>query len=262
MSALERLLWVMARLRDPVAGCPWDRAQTFATIAPYTIEEAYEVEDAIAREDWDGLLDELGDLLLQVVYHAELARERGLFDFEAVAAAIADKMIRRHPHLFGDEDAGVPDAWGRSRSWESVKARERAAAGRASALDGLPAALPALMRARKLQARAAGVGFDWPELAPVVAKLREEIAELEAAQAAGAEERAEEVGDLLFAAVNLARHHGIDAETALRAANRKFERRFRHIEAALEAEGRAPAEAGLEHLDRLWERAKDPERKG
>jgi nucleoside triphosphate diphosphatase len=261
MNALWRLLEVMARLRDPVVGCPWDREQTFATIAPYTVEEAYEVADAIEREDWAGLREELGDLLLQVVYHAQMAREAGLFDFEAVAAAIADKMIRRHPHVFGG--ATVADAGTQSAAWEEQKARERAQKARAaggvpSVLDEVPVALPALTRAAKLQRRAAKVGFDWPAAAPVVDKVREEVAELEAELQGGgpAERREDEVGDLLFAVVNLARHLGVDPETALRRASAKFERRFRAVERALAAEGLDPAAVGLDELERRWQRAK------
>lgn len=260
---IDRLREVMRRLRDPERGCPWDKEQTFATIAPYTIEEAYEVADAIRREAWDELRSELGDLLLQVVYHARMAEEAGLFDFEEVAHGIADKMIRRHPHVFGD--ALVESAAAQRRAWEEVKAAERA--GRAadlSVLADLPSALPALMRAQKLQARAARIGFDWSEPAPILAKIEEELGELGAAIAAeeGSDRRAEELGDLLFAVVNLARRLEIDAEEALRAANAKFERRFRAVEERARATGRDPASLGLEVLDALWEEVKRAERAG
>ena len=256
MSELRRLLAIMARLRDPERGCPWDRAQSFATIAPHTVEEAYEAYDAIQRGDMPALVDELGDLLFQIVFHAQLGREAGAFDFDDVARAIADKMVRRHPHVFGDRAA--PDAAERARSWEDSKAAERAARNpRAGALDGVALALPALSRAAKLQRRAARVGFDWPDIAPILAKLREEIAELEAEIGGNSPARAaEEMGDVLFACVNLARRLGADPEDALRAANAKFERRFRRVEALLAAAGRTPEQAGLEETDRLWEQAK------
>ena len=267
--AIVRLLAVMARLRDPVGGCPWDLEQTFATIAPYTIEEAYEVADAIQRGDRAGLREELGDLLLQVVYHAQMAREAGLFDFDDVAAGIADKMVRRHPHVFGTTTT-VDDAAAQSVAWEEQKARERrhkaAAAedggGPPSVLDDVPVALPALTRAAKLQRRAARVGFDWPEARPVLDKLREEIGEIEAEidQGRAPDRLEDEIGDLLFSAVNLARHLATDPEAALRRANAKFERRFRAVEAALAAEGRDPAAVGLEELERYWQRAKERER--
>jgi MazG family protein len=264
VPATARLLAVMARLRDPAGGCPWDREQTFATIAPYTIEEAYEVADAIQRGDWAGLREELGDLLLQVAYHARMAEEAGLFDFDAVAAGIADKMVRRHPHVFGG-GAAVESAGAQSVAWEEQKARERRhkavaedGGAPASVLDDVPVALPALTRAAKLQRRAARVGFDWPEARPVLDKLREEIGELEAELDGGgpAGRLEDEVGDLLFSAVNLARHLAIDPEAALRRASAKFERRFRAVEAALAAEGRDPAGAGLDELERLWQVAK------
>jgi ATP diphosphatase len=265
-SALARLLHVMARLRDPQGGCPWDLEQDFATIAPYTIEEAYEVADAIARGDMADLEDELGDLLLQVVYHARMAEEAGHFDFARVAAGIAEKMIRRHPHVFGE--AEVASAAAQTRAWEETKALEREAkagargAGRRGLLDDLPLALPALTRAQKLQRRAARVGFDWPALAPVVAKIEEELAELKAelADAAPKERLADEVGDLLFALVNLARHLEVDGEAALRATNAKFERRFRAIEDALRARGRRLEEASLDEMEALWQEAKAAER--
>jgi MazG family protein len=258
-SGIERLLHVMARLRDPDSGCPWDLEQDFSSIAPYTIEEAYEVADAIERHDLDDLEGELGDLLLQVVYHAQMAKEAGRFDFETVATRVADKMIRRHPHVFGA--AEVPSAAAQSVAWEDVKAAEREgkqAATDPSILADLPIGLPALTRSAKLQRRAARVGFDWPELAPVLAKLEEELAEVKAELAADAShERLEgEVGDLLFAAVNLARHLGIDGESALRQANQKFERRFRAIERGLRATGRDLEEASLDEMEALWQAAK------
>jgi nucleoside triphosphate diphosphatase len=261
---IERLLWVMARLRDRDGGCPWDLEQDFSTIAPYTVEEAYEVADAIARGDLDQLADELGDLLLQVVYHAQMAKEAGLFGFDEVAARIADKMIRRHPHVFGT--AEVEDAPTQSRAWEAAKARERedkaAAQGeRHRLLDDVPLALPALTRAAKLQKRAARVGFDWPQPAQVLEKIEEEIAELRAELAqAHAERLRDEIGDLLFAAVNLARHCGIDAESALRECNAKFERRFGKIEDALHARGQRLEDASLDEMEALWQRAKAAER--
>jgi MazG family protein len=270
------LLRVMARLRDPDTGCPWDRKQSFATIAPYTIEEAYEVADAIARNDLDGLKDELGDLLLQVVYHACMAEEDGRFGFSDVVDAITTKMIRRHPHVF--EDASLRDAFSTSGTWERIKAEEKAIRGGAaggdgdeagSLLDDVPLALPALTRAVKLQSRAAKVGFDWPSLAPVLAKAEEEIGELKAAIAdekreTGAPSRkvAEEFGDLLFVMANVARHLGVDPEGALRDANAKFVRRFASIEAALRAEGRTPEDATLEEMDQLWDEAKAAETAG
>ncbi len=265
MAAIERLLWVMARLRDPEGGCPWDLEQDFSTIAPYTIEEAYEVADAIARGDMADLEDELGDLLLQVVYHAQMAKEAGHFDFDAVAGRIAAKMVRRHPHVFGD--AEVADAAAQSLAWEETKALERrekarAQGGEPSLLEGVPLALPALTRAVKLQRRAARVGFDWPDTAPVLAKIEEELGELRAeiANAAAPPARlADELGDLLFAVVNLGRHLGVDGEAALRQTNTKFERRFRAIEAALAAAGRSLDDASLDELEALWQQAKTTE---
>jgi nucleoside triphosphate diphosphatase len=259
-SGIERLLQVMARLRDPDGGCPWDLEQDFASIAPYTIEEAYEVADAIERQDFQDLEGELGDLLLQVVYHAQMAKEAGRFDFETVAARIAEKMIRRHPHVFGE--AEVESAAAQTVAWEEAKAAEReqkkTAGGDPSILADLPLGLPALTRAAKLQRRAARVGFDWPEVAQVLDKLEEEIAEVRAELAArGSHGRLEdEVGDLLFAAANLARHLGIDGESALRRANQKFERRFRAIEKALHAAGRHPEDATLDEMEELWQAAK------
>jgi ATP diphosphatase len=243
-SPVQRLLAIMARLRDPVTGCEWDSVQSFETIAPYTIEEAYEVDDAIRRGDLAELKDELGDLLLQVVFHARMAEEAGHFDFHDVAGAIADKMERRHPHLFGAADQGG------HHLWEQIKAAERGAKGHASALDGIALALPALMRAEKLQKRAARTGFDWPDPSGARAKIDEELAEVEAA---APDERAEEIGDLLFATVNWARKLGVDPEEALRAANAKFERRFRAME---DEAGDAFAGLDLEAQEELWQRAK------
>ena len=258
-SAVDALLALMTRLRDPEDGCPWDSVQTFETVAPCTIEEAYETADAIARGDLTALRDELGDLLFQVVFHAELARERGAFDFNDVARAVAEKMRRRHPHVFGDRvdetDPGVLN-----HAWERQKADERAARAGATpgALDGVALALPALARAQKLQRRAARVGFDWPDPAPVLDKIDEELGELRAALDRGpdAGEVAEELGDLLFACVNAARHLGTDAEDALRACNRKFAERFEYIEARLAADGRSPEDSSLAEMDALWAEAK------
>lgn len=263
---IDRLLAIMARLRDPDGGCPWDLEQTFATIAPHTIEEAYEVAEAIETGDRMALRDELGDLLFQVVFYAQMAREEGSFDFDAIAAAISDKMIRRHPHVFG-EGGGVDSAAAQVRAWEAQKAGERAekakgnGAAPPSALDGVTATLPAITRAQKLQDRAGRVGFDWPEAIQVLDKIAEEAAEVRAeiAGGAGRERLEDEVGDLLFACVNLARKLGIDAESALRRGNRKFERRFRSIEAALAAQGRSPKETSLEAMEELWIAAKRAE---
>jgi nucleoside triphosphate diphosphatase len=260
--SIDRLIEIMARLRDPEDGCPWDVAQTFATIAPYTIEEAYEVADAIARRDFDGLRDELGDLLLQVVFHARMAEEARRFDFDAIADAICDKMIRRHPHVFG-EDA-IADAEAQGVAWETHKANERAdkatrSGGRAeSALDGVTLALPALLRALKLQRRAARVGFDWESAAPILDKIEEEMRELkdEMAQDAPPDRLEDELGDLLFAVVNLARRLAVDPESALRAANAKFERRFRRVESLLAEHGKTPQQSTLVEMDALWVTAK------
>ncbi|WP_375595871.1 nucleoside triphosphate pyrophosphohydrolase [Algihabitans albus] len=263
LASIERLLAVMARLRDPDGGCPWDLEQTYATIAPYTIEEAYEVADAIERGDLADLKDELGDLLLQVVFHAQMASEARAFDFEAVADAVADKMIRRHPHVFGTGEADAAETV--TVNWETIKAAERAAKakdGKPSALDGVARGLPALLRAVKLQKRAARVSFDWGEIAPVMAKIEEELGELKAEMAQDQphpERLQDELGDLLFAAVNLARHMKIDPEAALRHTNSKFERRFRALEAELTAGGADLAEAGLEAMEAAWQRAKAAE---
>ena len=244
------LLEVMKRLRE---GCPWDRVQTFDTIAPYTIEEAYEVASAIEDQDFKALPGELGDLLFQVVFHARMAEEAGLFDFGAVVEAVTAKMIRRHPHVFGDE-AVRKDAAAQKDFWEKLKESERQAAGQTSLLDDVASALPALMRAEKLQRRASSVGFDWNDAQLVVEKIAEEAREVAEAQTQA--EREEEVGDLLFVVANLARHLKVDPEAALRGANAKFTRRFRHIEAALAARGVAPGTASLEEMEALWLEAK------
>jgi len=259
---INRLIEIMARLRTPGSGCPWDLEQNFETIAPYTIEEAYEVADAIARGDIDrGLPDELGDLLLQVVFHARMAEEQGRFEFGDVVQAITEKLLRRHPHVFGDAGQFTPDQV--KALWHRIKLEERATRGDADtqrALDGVPVALPALTRAQKLQEKAAKVGFDWSNARDVLAKIAEEAAEIEPVLD-DPQASTEEIGDLLFAAVNLARHAKIDAESALRAANAKFERRFRSIEDALEAEGRTADDASLDEMEALWSAAKAAERK-
>ncbi len=256
---IERLIAIMAKLRDPDGGCPWDLEQSFETIAPYTIEEAYEVADAIERRDMTALRDELGDLLFQVVYHARMAEEGGEFAFTDVAKAISDKMIRRHPHVFGE--ASVADAEAQTKAWEVQKAEERSKAGNTSVLAGVARGLPALLRAYKLQARAARVGFDWPDAQGALEKLHEELGELAAEMDAGetadpSDALAEELGDVLFSAVNLARKLGIEPEDALRRGNRKFERRFGYIERRLAEDGRAPEETPLEDMEALWQEAK------
>lgn len=256
MNRIEELLSIMARLRDPQGGCPWDREQDFASILPHTIEEAYEVADAIGREDWQKLPDELGDLLFQVVFYAQLGTERGWFDFDAIVASICRKLVERHPHVFAGETVG--DASTQSLRWEEMKAAERAAEGEAGILDGVALALPALTRAAKLQRRAARVGFDWPDVEPVYAKMAEEMDELRAA--GDAAEREAEIGDLLFVCVNLARHLDVEPETALRGASARFERRFRYIEAQLRARGGHPETATLQEMDELWDEAKVVER--
>ena len=263
LTQTARLLRIMARLRDPQSGCPWDVEQTFRTIAPYTIEEAYEVAEAIEQNDLAALKDELGDLLLQVVFHARMAEEDGRFDFEAVAAAISDKMVRRHPHVFGD--VSVDSAAAQTRAWEDTKAAERAAKkadGEAQgALDGVTVGLPALTRAGKLQRRAARVGFVWPETLQVFEKIDEELAEIKEEIENGSDpvRLEDEVGDLLFVAVNLARHLAVDPEAALRRSNAKFERRFRSMERALLADHAALKDLPLEVLEEAWQAAKGRE---
>ena len=262
---IDRLLTIMARLRDPDDGCPWDLAQTFESIAPYTIEEAYEVAEAIRQADMAALKDELGDLLLQVVFHARMAEEQGEFDFHEVARAISDKMVRRHPHVFGGQR--VADAAAQTLSWEALKAAERqekAAArgdGKTSVLAGVAIGLPALTRAEKLQRRAARVGFDWPEAEQVLEKIEEELSEIkeEIAVDGNPDRLEDEVGDLLFAVANLARHLGVDSEAALRRCNAKFERRFKQVEAAL---GDGLEGAGLEAMETAWQEAKKSENGG
>jgi nucleoside triphosphate diphosphatase len=258
---LSRLLAVMAWLRDRQHGCPWDIDQTFRTIAPYTIEEAYEVADAIDRNDMPALKEELGDLLLQVVYHAQMASEARAFGFADVAATIAEKMIDRHPHVFGDFK--IADADAQTVSWEARKAAERAkkngSAEPAGALDGVARALPALLRAEKIQKRAARVGFDWASIGPVIDKIEEELGELRHELAADQKDQArvaDELGDVLFAVANLARHCKVDPEAALRSTNDKFERRFRYVEQRLGEQGRKPADATLEEMEALWQEAK------
>lgn len=254
-SSLSRLLSIMERLRDPKTGCPWDIEQDFASIAPCTIEEAYEVVDAIQRGDMGHLKEELGDLLLQVVFHSRMAEEKGLFDFEAVAKAIADKLVVRHPHVFGDVEIKTSAA--QTEAWEAQKAEERQARGETSALDGVTVGLPALTRAVKLQKRAARLGFDWPDAEGVLDKLEEEIAELREARKGGkAEEIRDELGDLLFTLANLARKLDADPEEALRAANAKFTSRFQHMEQALQKEKRDAKGIPLDEWELLWKKAK------
>jgi len=259
---MDDLLAIMARLRDPEHGCPWDVEQSFQTIAPYTIEEAYEVDEAIRSGDRAALCDELGDLLLQTVFHAQMAAEEGSFTFADVVRGICDKMVRRHPHVFGT--ASVEDADAQSHAWEAQKAKEREAKARAqgrlpSVLDGVTAGLPALLRAVKLQKRAARVGFDWDRTDQVIDKLREEVAELEEALPQSPDKVREEFGDVLFVLANLARHLKLDPEQALREANAKFERRFRAIEAGLADQGKSPEAASLDEMEALWQRAKAQE---
>lgn len=258
-GGIDRLVEIMARLRDRETGCPWDLEQDFATIAPYTIEEAYEVADAIERQAWGELKGELGDLLFQAVYHAQMAAEAGHFGFGDVVTAISDKMVARHPHVFGD-DSRDKSAAQQTRDWEKIKAKER---GRQGVLDGVALGLPALTRAIKLQNRAARVGFDWPSTAEVIDKIVEEAQELNEARAVKTEaEVFEEFGDLLFVVANLARHLKIDAEAALRAANSKFTRRFGAVESALAARGKRPEDSNLAEMDALWDAAKIAEREG
>lgn len=260
MSPIDRLNGIMARLRAPVGGCPWDVEQTFGTIAPYTIEEAYEVADAIERGDMDDLKSELGDLLFQVVFHARMAEEQSLFVFDDVATAIAEKLERRHPHVFGEE-AAKPDGVAQKARWEDIKAAERKAKAQHGVLDDVPVGLPALARAAKLTKRAARVGFDWPSTAEVLDKLDEEVGELKAEIVAGDLDKArEELGDLLFVMANLARKLGVEPEDALRGANAKFVRRFAFIEAELAKGGRTPDQSDLAEMDGLWDAAKAAER--
>ncbi|HMW43899.1 nucleoside triphosphate pyrophosphohydrolase [Plasticicumulans sp.] len=262
MSDVARLLQIMSLLRDPERGCPWDVAQTFASIAPYTLEEAYEVADAIEREDFAGLKSELGDLLLQVVFHAQMASEQGRFGFADVVATLSDKLVRRHPHVFGDTTYASLEEQG--EAWERIKREERAADGEipAGALDGVPLALPGLTRAVKLTKKAARVGFDWDEPGAVLDKIEEEIRELRAEIHTGAPlaRLRDELGDVLFALANLARHLDLDPEAALRGTNAKFERRFRHIETRLAETARTPADATLAEMDGYWNEAKALER--
>ncbi len=261
---MERLLAIMAALRDPDSGCPWDREQTFATIVPFTIEETYEVVEAIDQGDMGSLCEELGDLLFQVVFYAQMAKEEGAFGFDDIVTAICDKLERRHPHVFGDEQIGSAEA--QSQAWERHKQRERdhkaaQAARPASIMDDIPKALPGLMRALKLQRRVAKVGFDWADVQPVLEKIEEELAEVrqELEQGGSQARLTHEVGDLIFACTNLARHLKVDPEEALRGINNRFESRFRYIEVALAEQGRGVDEASLAELDELWELAKRKE---
>jgi len=256
LRKIDELLEVMARLRSREGGCPWDLEQTFKTIAPYTIEEAYEVADAIERGNSEGLCDELGDLLFQVVFHARMAEERGWFEFGDVVGAICDKMTRRHPHVFGGER--IASSADQSRAWEEHKKRERGTSEAASVLDGVPVGLPALTRAAKVGQRAASVGFDWVDWRGARAKIDEELAELEAVERSPdrAPELHAELGDVLLAVVNLARHLGVDAESALRASNCRFERRFRHLEERVRASGRELRDISAPEFDLLWNEAK------
>ncbi|MBE1293588.1 MAG: nucleoside triphosphate pyrophosphohydrolase [Rhodobacteraceae bacterium] len=259
-GGLPRLLEIMRRLRDPETGCPWDIEQDFATIAPYTIEEAYEVADAIEREAWDELKGELGDLLFQSVFHAQMATERGLFTFDEVADTMSDKMVARHPHVFGDESRDK-SAEQQTRDWEAVKAAERAGKAQQGTLDGVALGLPALLRAVKLQNRAARVGFDWPDISQVVDKIVEEAGELaEARDRLSQAEIEEEFGDMLFVIANLARHLKIEPEAALRATNAKFIRRFEGVEAKLKERGKTPQESDLAEMDALWDEVKAEEK--
>ena len=259
-GGMPRLLAIMARLRDPVSGCPWDIAQDFASIAPYTIEEAHEVADAIARGAWGELEGELGDLLLQTVYHAQMGAEAGFFDFDSVIRGISDKMVARHPHVFGSESRDKT-AEQQTADWEAIKAAERAGRAESRVLDGVAMGLPALTRALKLQERAARVGFDWPGTDEVVDKIVEEARELvEARETLTQDEIAEEFGDLMFVMTNLGRHLGLDPEAALRSANAKFARRFGRIEDWLAERGVTPSQSDLAEMDALWNRAKAEER--
>lgn len=260
-TPLQRLLTIMKTLRDPQVGCSWDRQQTFATIAPYTLEETYEVLDAIARQDYADLRDELGDLLFQVVFYAQMGQEQGLFNFDQVCHAISDKLERRHPHIFAGADTAGSEAV--AVRWEQLKADERAEKALHSALDDIPSALPALMKADKIQKRCATVGFDWNTLGPVLDKVYEELDEVmyEAQQAVVDEQKLEEeIGDLLFATVNLSRHLGHKAEQALQVANRKFERRFRQVEEIVQQRGLKMVEATLEQMEEAWQQVKSREK--
>ncbi|WP_171174824.1 nucleoside triphosphate pyrophosphohydrolase [Ruegeria sp. HKCCD8929] len=260
-AGIERLLEIMRRLRDPQSGCPWDIEQDFATIAPYTIEEAYEVADAIERQAWDELKGELGDLLFQSVFHAQMAEEAGHFGFQDVVRTMSDKMVDRHPHVFGDENRDK-SAEQQTRDWEAIKAAEREGKKQKGALDGVAANLPALLRAYKLQKRAARVGFDWPDASFVLAKITEEAAELqEARDTMDADALEDEFGDLLFVIVNLGRHLGIEPEAALRRTNAKFTRRFAQVEARLAARGRTPQQSTLDEMDALWDEVKHEEKR-
>jgi ATP diphosphatase len=260
-AGIERLLEIMRRLRDPKNGCPWDIEQTFDTIAPYTIEEAYEVADAIERKDWPELEGELGDLLLQTVYHTAMGEEDGNFSFQSVVRAISNKMVARHPHVFGDESRDK-SAEQQTRDWEAIKAAERAGKKQGGALDGVAVGLPSLLRAYKLQNRAARVGFDWPSTDQVIDKIQEEATELvEARDELTHEEMTEEFGDLMFVMANLARHLKIEPEEALRAANAKFTRRFEGVEVKLAEIGKTPAQSDLAEMDALWDAVKVDERK-
>ncbi|MDG1335848.1 MAG: nucleoside triphosphate pyrophosphohydrolase [Tateyamaria sp.] len=259
-AGIERLLEIMRRLRDPETGCPWDIEQTFETIAPYTIEEAYEVADAIERQDWPELEGELGDLLLQSVYHTAIGEEAGHFTFQSVLTAISDKMVARHPHVFGKESRNK-SAEQQTQDWEAIKAAERANKAQGGALDGVAMNLPALVRALKLQKRAARVGFDWPDTSHVIDKIKEEAAELvEARDTMDHEDMIDEMGDLLFVMANLARHLDIDPEEALRRTNAKFTRRFTAVESALAARGKHPETSTLEEMDTLWDDVKTAEK--
>jgi len=264
---VEDLLHLMSQLRNPDGGCPWDLKQSFATIVPSTIEEAYEVAEAIEAEDFEHLHEELGDLLFQVIFYAQLGREAGHFDFSRIVDTLVRKLLRRHPHVFpsgelyGDNRGEAIDEARVKENWEAIKAAERGAKGEGGALDGVAQGLPALTRAVKLQKRASRVGFDWPDIGGVLDKIEEEIAELREAIAADNPQHArEELGDLLFSCVNAARHLNVEPETALRHCNRKFERRFHAMEAELKTQGRQPADASLEELDRLWDKAKSAEK--
>lgn len=258
-AGIERLLHIMRRLRDPETGCPWDIEQDFNSIAPYTIEEAYEVADAIQRADWAELEGELGDLLLQTVYHTAMGEEAGHFTFQSVVQAISDKMVARHPHVFGNESR-EKSADQQTADWEAIKAKERAGKAQKGALDGVAIGLPALLRALKLQKRAARVGFDWPSTTQVLDKLREEAAELvEAQETLSQDEIEDEFGDLLFVMANLGRHLGVDPEAALRRTNAKFTRRFEQVEDRLAAGGKTPSDSTLEEMDALWDAVKAEE---